>query len=74
MAGLVRNLDAAMVQCSAVEELFSYDLAYRVDRFPAGCLDIRKILALGVAIKVAAFADVEEITGHGVDMAALFIP
>lgn len=73
MAGLVRDLDAAMVQCSAVEELFSHDLPYGVDRLPAGCLDIGKILALGVAVKVAAFAYVEEIAGHGIDTAALFI-
>jgi len=74
MAGFVGDFDAAMVQCAAVEEFFAHDLAYRVDRFAAGGFGVGTDLALAVAVQVAAFAHVEEVTGHDLDMAALFIP
>jgi hypothetical protein len=74
MAGFVGDFDAAMVQRAAMEEFFADDLAHRVDRLAAGGFCVGTDLALAVAVEVATFAHVEEVTGHNLDMAALFIP
>ena len=69
MPGLVCDLDAAMVQRAAMEQFFAHDLAQRIDGFPAGGLDIAKILALARrrGVQIAALRGlVEEIAGHGV--------
>jgi hypothetical protein len=74
MAGFIGDFDAAMVQRAAMQEFFAHDLAYRADCFAAGGFSVGTDLALAVAVEVAAFAHVEEVTGHDLDMAALFIP
>src|SRR5215472_14642321 len=63
-----------MVQRAAVQKLFTHNLTHRADRLASCSFDIGKILPLAVATEVTAFSDVQEIAGHGFDVAGLFIP
>jgi len=65
MTGFVGNLDGPVVQGPAMQQPLAQHLAAAADRFQPGGLDVGQFLAFRVTVEDTAFADMEEIAGHG---------